>query len=676
MHTVADEEKFLFDVQGFLILRGAIEPELVRALDQAVVANEAMEHDESWAEGLPVVNTPHFTKDTHIEHQVSLFGLPRLDPVFDRLIAHPSYLPYLKEFMGEPQLVNAWAISKYEGRDATHWHNGLQPHEYTVRDGVIRSQMVNVVTMLTPNHPGDGCFAVIPGSHKKNLQLDYARWGWAGLDTPGAIEITGDPGDVMVFTEALVHTGAAKTSARRRTTLQYNHVHSSRAAAALLDTHNARHYWMPPSIRRRFTADQEELTHWMDYTIPDRSVPGTERSDDNARAIPRTNPPNAPEKTAESLRRNHMSNEHPKPPEPKSTTELVDVQRKMAQTWAGQRPVDTRTYPYFNPDYEMPFLHIGSDKQLLLDNFILAGFDGVERVIVRPEKTAPALIQYENLPWERYHWTCVPAAALQDPDDGLFKMSYKTLVSGNTNSSEGTLVVLCYAESKDALHWTKPLRDDCQPFEKHSKTNIVMNDFDNGTVVLNPDRSDPNKKFLAVYNPSQEATQRGHRVMSRVAASPDGIRWQVINDDSEFRHHHQSRIIWDAAAQTWIGYSQASHAFASHRHIRTIGRQESTDFINWSPKQIILSSDWDPNVGPNVEFHTMSVRKEGDLYIAIVEEAHGEHQWLLRQDGGNQHDQFHTKAALYVSRDSHQFFRADGYQPWADNGPPGSQDYG
>ena len=371
-----------------------------------------------------------------------------------------------------------------------------------------------------------------------------------------------------------------------------------------------------------------------------------------------------------------MSNEHPKPPEPKSTTELVDVQRKMAQTWAGQRPVDTRTYPYFNPDYEMPFLHIGSDKQLLLDNFILAGFDGVERVIVRPEKAAPALIQYENLPWERYHWTCVPAAALQDPDDGLFKMWYKTLVSGNTNSSEGTLVVLCYAESKGALHWTKPLRDDCQPFEKHSKTNIVMNDLDNGTVVLNPDRSDPNKKFLAVYNPSQEATRRGHRVMSRVAASPDGIRWQVINDDSEFRHHHQSRIIWDAAAQTWIGYSQASHAFASHRHIRTIGRQESTDFINWSPKQIILSSDWDPNVGPNVEFHTMSVRKEGDLYIAIVEEAHGEHQWLLRQDGGNQHDQFHTKAALYVSRDSHQFFRADGYQPWADNGPPGSQDYG
>ncbi len=61
MHAVTDDEKFLFDIQGFLILRGAIEPELVRALDEAVVANEAIEHDESWVEGLPEVRRPHYT---------------------------------------------------------------------------------------------------------------------------------------------------------------------------------------------------------------------------------------------------------------------------------------------------------------------------------------------------------------------------------------------------------------------------------------------------------------------------------------------------------------------------------------------------------------------------------------------------------------------------------------
>jgi hypothetical protein len=178
-----------------------------------VVQNEALDHDESWADGLPVVTAQHFIKDHNVEHQVRLNGLPRLNPVFDRLIGHPSVLPYLKEFMGEPQLVNTWSISKYEGRLATGWHHGLPTEEYTVRDGVIRSPMLNVVTMLTPNHPGDGCFIVIPGSHKKNFNLN-PRWRTAGLNTPGAIEITGDPGDVMVFTEALTHAGAAKTRNR------------------------------------------------------------------------------------------------------------------------------------------------------------------------------------------------------------------------------------------------------------------------------------------------------------------------------------------------------------------------------------------------------------------------------------------------------------------------------
>ena len=56
MHEVTEEERFLFDLQGFLILRAAIDRKLIDALDAAVVENEAKEHDESWAEGIPVVN--------------------------------------------------------------------------------------------------------------------------------------------------------------------------------------------------------------------------------------------------------------------------------------------------------------------------------------------------------------------------------------------------------------------------------------------------------------------------------------------------------------------------------------------------------------------------------------------------------------------------------------------
>ena len=39
MHEVTAEERFLFDIQGFVILRGAIDRGLIDALDAAIVEN-------------------------------------------------------------------------------------------------------------------------------------------------------------------------------------------------------------------------------------------------------------------------------------------------------------------------------------------------------------------------------------------------------------------------------------------------------------------------------------------------------------------------------------------------------------------------------------------------------------------------------------------------------------
>ena len=361
-------------------------------------------------------------------------------------------------------------------------------------------------------------------------------------------------------------------------------------------------------------------------------------------------------------------------PEKKIAKERLIVEQAMEETWDGKRPVDRRWYPYFNPPYELPFPHIGTVKQLFLDNYILSHFVGVKRIIPKPGKANPPLISFENLPWERFHNTMCPLAALQDPDTGKYQLWYKTLLSGNTNAA-GAEVAMCYAESEDGLNWDKPRLEDSVPFGGEERTNIVMTDFDNGTVVLNNDLSDPQRKYLAMGNPGMEANKRGERTLSRAYSSPDGIHWKVDSDDTEFRHHHQSRVIWDDAIDRWIAYSQHSHAWG-HDHVRRIGRQESEDFIRWSPKEVVLSGHWDPNLPPNVELHTMSIRKAGDLYIGVVEEAHGEFQWLHNKDGSNQHDQFHTKAALYCSRDGRRFTRADGYRPWGDNDPPGGQYYG
>ncbi|MFN7920379.1 MAG: hypothetical protein U0Q16_09795 [Bryobacteraceae bacterium] len=367
-------------------------------------------------------------------------------------------------------------------------------------------------------------------------------------------------------------------------------------------------------------------------------------------------------------------------PEKMSPTEALDLQRKIEDTVAGRRPHEPLAYPYVSPDYKLPFTHIGTEKQIFLDNFMLEHLDGVERVLGKPAKHPRPLIENTGLPWEKDGFSGGIAGSLRDPDDGKYKLWYTQSLSGDLY---GTGQVLCYAESSDGLNWTKPLSEKCIPYQGHRATNIVNNDETAGAaVVLNHDRRDPSRKFLLVYEPTIEARKQGLRILSRVSASADGLRWNVIAPDVQERRRH-GHAIWDESIQQWICYSQHSHHWHFGPRIRQIGRQTSADFIHWSPKEVVLSTDWDPTLGPDREFHDASVRKVGGAYIALVAEAHTEPLWSSRtkQVRGMYpatvwRDQFRVDLSLYSSRDGRRFTRAHGPEPWVDNGPAGTPDHG
>lgn len=359
-------------------------------------------------------------------------------------------------------------------------------------------------------------------------------------------------------------------------------------------------------------------------------------------------------------------------PEPKSTTEALDLQKKVADIEAGHRAIDP-AYPHVPPDYEVPFLHIGTEKQLFLDNFILDHLEGVERVFPQPSRPQEPVFQVGDLPWE-FQCNPFPAAALHDPDDGKFKLWYVIPIKADVFGDSGQ--VLCYAESTDCIRWEKPLSESCLPYQDMRSTNIVLEDSGHHiALVLNHNRSDPDRKFLMVYNPHDRARARGLRTMSTMAVSPDGLRWTIISEDTEQRHHHFQRALWDESIQKWISYSQYSHHWNFLYRKRQVGRQESPDFIHWSPKEVVLSNDWDPNLPPHLEFHDMSVRKVGGTYIGIVTEFLAEPLWSVRKDT-NWRDVAHARLALYCSRDGKRWQRVGGPEPWADNREPGSCDYG
>jgi hypothetical protein len=168
------EETFLFDMQGFLLLRGVLSLGAVAALRARLLELEAADYPDEWMDEMGLdraaIRPTKATSSRDFEGAdgvTQLNGLPRIDQtgLFDTLVAHPHVLPYLDAFIGDPQLVNTWSLSKHTSMAKKGgWHGGLEPRGYAVdSSGNVRTQMLNVVWSLSDNGIHDGCMTVMPG---------------------------------------------------------------------------------------------------------------------------------------------------------------------------------------------------------------------------------------------------------------------------------------------------------------------------------------------------------------------------------------------------------------------------------------------------------------------------------------------------------------------------------
>ena len=204
MNELALAEDFQFDAQGFLMLRDVFDAERCRHYLEELERLFARSYDDPWLrDGVRGQTTVQIT-----EGQRRINGLPLWTEVFDEVISFAPVVERLRRWMQHPQLVNTWAIDKTEGTPWGGWHRGLNPDDYTVRRGTIRTRMLNCVYFLTDNEEEDGCLAVVPGAHKSEIDLPMAEY--RGRDLPGAVRVTGKAGDMVMFSETLLHTGAAK----------------------------------------------------------------------------------------------------------------------------------------------------------------------------------------------------------------------------------------------------------------------------------------------------------------------------------------------------------------------------------------------------------------------------------------------------------------------------------
>ncbi len=234
-----DVEEYLFDLQGFVLLRGALSPEEVAAGNAAV---------DRIPRSLPRLGWfGHVQREDHPEHRgISYQQIYEAGEPFERLIDHPSYINYVLRFVGGqgsfdyhhgPLFVDENFFTIRGPGEAIPLHSGGHDRckrlQYRYHNGRFMCGQVNVLIAYTDIGPGDGATMVIPGSHKANilhpafLRRHGNEWGEGGggsvEGTEGAIEVYMQAGDALVFVDALSHGSArrANPGERRITVYRY-----------------------------------------------------------------------------------------------------------------------------------------------------------------------------------------------------------------------------------------------------------------------------------------------------------------------------------------------------------------------------------------------------------------------------------------------------------------------
>jgi hypothetical protein len=245
----------------------------------------------------------------------------------------------------------------------------------------------------------------------------------------------------------------------------------------------------------------------------------------------------------------------------------------------------------------------------------------------------------------------------RDPKSGKYQLWYQAYAGARAGDRRLKCVV-CYAESKDGIHFDRP-ELDLFPY-KGEKSNIVL--VSNGgygdryccSVLVDPNERDPPRRYKMAYYDWSVVGKREEPGL-HVAFSPDGIHWTkhgqgpllrtlfgraaaVSFADEEPYHEVPVKgkpprktwsypltmsdvidVFWDPVRQVyviidkfWIDGPDGGTAWKM-----ALGRTESRDFLHWSKPQLILAPDDED--GPNVEFHGAPAFFHNGRYFALCQ---------------------------------------------------------
>lgn len=321
---------------------------------------------------------------------------------------------------------------------------------------------------------------------------------------------------------------------------------------------------------------------------------------------------------------------------------------------------------------------------LFLDDHHILYRSGTRRVFHPPTPCSNEPLVAATEPWETaLAWNSI----YRDPKTGRYQLWYQSYISNDLADRRYGCVV-CYAESDDGIHFTKP-KLDLFAFGPHERTNIVLlgsggHSFRYCCSVLVDDAAPAPQRYRMAYFDWSETAQ-GQMPGLCVAFSPDGIVWSKhsqaprlpisygalgaelpLSTDRDqpwsvpLSMSDGTDVFFDPVRAVYVWYGKmwidGPEGHMAWKH--AMGRTESPDFLDWSTPELVCGPDDDDP--PHVEFHTTPVFWHEGVYICL-------NQVLDRAVGGGVID-----VELMLSRDGFDWRRPFRDQFFLGRGEQGS----
>ena len=235
---ITEEERYAFDLQGFLVVRGVLTAE------EVVAANAALDHyrdqikprEDSTSGGA----VGYVGQSRRLELQ-GMLGWPEPHRApFRRMLVHPVVVSRLNAFCGPGFRLDhgPWLLAATTGTEGHCLHGAGTPFKppiwYHVQNGGIHCRGVTVAWQLKDCADGDGGFCVIPGSHKSREPLPpelITMEDGMGVVVQPAMRA----GDVLFFVETAAHGALPWRADHERRSVLYKY--ASRGAARDVGRH-------------------------------------------------------------------------------------------------------------------------------------------------------------------------------------------------------------------------------------------------------------------------------------------------------------------------------------------------------------------------------------------------------------------------------------------------------